>query len=144
MPEQNYVTDSERKVHSTLTRDESLNFRAAHWADLHGLLYNALPSDIFLWGHVFLSFHVVDDKGCVIVKAKVLETGEVVEIEGDLLVAADGCLSSIRQKYLPDFKLRFVFQPSGIRLLLSIWKDKLYLYNEFNAQIYQGEKEIEK
>ncbi|WVY91549.1 hypothetical protein V8G54_037063 [Vigna mungo] len=105
--DQNYVTDSERKVHSTLTRDESLNFRAAHWADLHGLLYNALPSDIFLWGHLFLSFHVVHDKGCVIVKAKVLETGEVVEIEGDLLVAADGCLSSIRQKYLPDFKLRY-------------------------------------
>ncbi|BAT82302.1 hypothetical protein LR48_Vigan187s001700 [Vigna angularis] len=105
--DQNYVTDSERKVHSTLTRDESLNFRAAHWADLHGLLYNALPSDIFLWGHLFLSFHVVHDKGSVIVKAKVLETGEVVEIEGDLLVAADGCLSSIRQKYLPDFKLRY-------------------------------------
>jgi len=117
LPEQNNVTDSEKKVHCTLTRDESLKFRAAHWADLHGLLYTALPSDIFLWGHLFLSFHVVDDKDSVIVKAKVLETGEVVEIVGDLLVAADGCLSSIRQKYLPDFKLRLVFQPNGVALI---------------------------
>jgi len=92
-----------------LTRDESFNFRAAHWADLHGLLYNALPPNVFLWGHLFLSVHVADDKGSVIVKAKVLETGKIIEIVGDFLVAADGCLSSLRQKYLPDFKLRFVF-----------------------------------
>ncbi|KAK7377256.1 hypothetical protein VNO80_02678 [Phaseolus coccineus] len=105
--DQNRVTDSEKKVHSTVTRDESFNFRAAHWTDLHGLLYTALPSDIFLWGHLFLSFYVVDGKDSVIVKAKVLATGKVVEIVGDLLVAADGCLSSIRQKYLPDFKLRY-------------------------------------
>ncbi|PNX88419.1 6-hydroxynicotinate 3-monooxygenase-like protein, partial [Trifolium pratense] len=68
----------------TLARDESLNFRAAHWADLHGVLYDALPK-----------------------QAKVLQTGEIIEIVGDLLVAADGCLSSIRQKYLPEFKLRY-------------------------------------
>jgi len=135
LPEQNCVTDSERKVHSTLTRDESLNFRAAHWADLHGLLYNALPSDIFLWGHLFLSFHVLHDKGSVIVKAKVLQTGEVVEIQGDLLVAADGCLSSIRQKYLPDFKLRFVFQPSGIRLLLSFVFQNAWFSLSFNLKM---------
>ncbi|KAK7320704.1 hypothetical protein VNO77_30421 [Canavalia gladiata] len=105
--DQNHATDSKKKVSSTLTRDESFNFRASHWADLHGLLYNALPSSVFLWGHLFLSFHVTDDKGSVIIKAKVLETGQVIEIVGDLLVAADGCLSSIRQKYLPDFKLRY-------------------------------------
>lgn len=46
----------------------------------------------------------------MIIKAKVLKTGEVIDIVGNLLVAADGCLSSIRQKYLPDFKLRFVSQ----------------------------------
>jgi 2-polyprenyl-6-methoxyphenol hydroxylase-like FAD-dependent oxidoreductase len=93
-----------------LTRDENLNFRAAHWADLHGVLYNALPKQVFLWGHLFISFHVPNEKGSVIIKAKVLQTGEIIEIVGDLLVAADGCLSSIRQKYLPDFKLRFVSQ----------------------------------
>ncbi|TKY58167.1 3-hydroxybenzoate 6-hydroxylase [Spatholobus suberectus] len=105
--DQNQATDSEKKVSRTLARDESFNFRAAHWADVHGLLCNALPSNIFLWGHLFLSFHVAHDKGSVMVKAKVLETGKVIEIVGDLLVAADGCLSSIRQKYLPDFKLRY-------------------------------------
>ncbi|CAJ1972110.1 unnamed protein product [Sphenostylis stenocarpa] len=74
--DQNHATDSEKKVNNTLTRDESLNFRAAHWADLHGLLYNSLPSDIFLWGHLSFSFHAVDDKGSVMVNAKVLETGK--------------------------------------------------------------------
>lgn len=93
----------------TLIRDESFNLTAAHWADLHGVLYDALPPQIFLWGHHFVSFHVANEKGTsVIVKAKVLQTGEIVEIVGDLLVAADGCLSSIRQKYRPDLKLRFV------------------------------------
>ncbi|XP_058724843.1 uncharacterized protein LOC131596255 [Vicia villosa] len=106
--DQNQVTDSEKKVNWTLTRDESFNFRASHWADLHGVLYNALPPQVFLWGHLLLSFHVANEKGTsVIIKAKVLQTGEIVEIIGDLLVAADGCLSSIRQKYLPDFKLRY-------------------------------------
>ncbi|CAI8605876.1 unnamed protein product [Vicia faba] len=106
--DQNQVTDSEKKVNRILTRDESFNFRASHWADLHGVLYNALPPQVFLWGHLLLSFHVRNEKGTsVIIKAKVLQTGEIVEIVGDLLVAADGCLSSIRQKYLPDFKLRY-------------------------------------
>ncbi|XP_004498647.1 uncharacterized protein [Cicer arietinum] len=105
--DQNQVTDSEKKVNWTLIRDESFNFRATHWADLHGLLYNALPPQVFLWGHLFLSVHVVNENGSVIVKAKDLKTGEIIEIRGDLLVAADGCLSSIRQKYLPDFKLRY-------------------------------------
>ncbi|CAJ1972109.1 unnamed protein product [Sphenostylis stenocarpa] len=104
--DQNQATDNE-KVSRTLARDESFNFKAAHWADLHGLLYNALPSTVFLWGHLFLSFHVSDDKGSVKVKAKVLDTGTVIEIVGDLLVAADGCFSSIRQKYLHDYKLRY-------------------------------------
>ncbi|PNX74780.1 6-hydroxynicotinate 3-monooxygenase-like protein, partial [Trifolium pratense] len=103
----NEATDSEKKVNRTLIRDESFNFRAAHWADLHGILYNALPEEVFLWGHLFISFHVANEKGSVIIKAKVLQTGEIIEIVGDLLVAADGCLSSIRQKYLPDFKLRY-------------------------------------
>ncbi|XP_061356275.1 uncharacterized protein LOC133300715 [Gastrolobium bilobum] len=105
--DQNEATDSEKKVSWTLTRDESFNFRAAHWTDLHGLLYNALPPNIVLWGHLFLSFHVADDKCSVIIMAKVLETGKVIKIVGDLLVAADGSFSTIRQKYLSDFKLRY-------------------------------------
>lgn len=92
----------------TLTRDEQFNFRASHWADLHGLLYNALPPNIFKWGHHFLSFSISSDCKSVQVKAKVLHTNDTTEIVGDLLVAADGCLSSIRQSFLPHLKLRYV------------------------------------
>lgn len=95
-----------------MTRDEKFNFRAAYWADLHDLLYNALPPDIFLWGHLFSSFSVSDDKKSVKVKAKVLQTDEIVDVVGDLLVAADGCLSSIRRSFLPDLKLRSVHNSS--------------------------------
>ena len=104
---QNVVTDGD-EVTRLLTRDEDFNFRAVHWADLHGLLYNDLPPEIFLWGHLYLSFCVSEDKTSVIVKSKCLQNDEVIEISGDLLVAADGCLSSIRRTFLPDLTLRFV------------------------------------
>lgn len=103
----NQVTDSEKKVTKILTRDENFDFRAAYWADIHALLYNALPQSMFLWGHKFLSFTMSQDKSTVKVQTLVMETHETVEIQGDLLVAADGCLSSIRKTFLPDFKLRF-------------------------------------
>ncbi|KAH7839634.1 hypothetical protein Vadar_006563 [Vaccinium darrowii] len=100
--------DIENNMSWTLTRDENYNFRAAHWFDLHSLLYNALlPPDIFLWGHLYLSFCVGNDKSNVKVKSQVLETGEIVEIVGNLLIAADGCLSSIRRNFLPELKLRY-------------------------------------
>ncbi|KAB1671569.1 hypothetical protein [Gossypium barbadense] len=105
--DQNQATDSSTKVSWTLTRDEECNFRAAHWADLHGLLYNALPPDIFLWGHQFISFSISEDKSYIKVKAKVLRNDKIVEIDGNLPVAADGCLSLIRQNFLPDLKLRY-------------------------------------
>ncbi|XP_015571627.1 6-hydroxynicotinate 3-monooxygenase isoform X2 [Ricinus communis] len=104
--DQNIVTDGD-KATRILTRDENFNFRAAHWADLHGLLYSDLPPEIFLWGHLCLSFNVSEDKTSVNVKAKALQTDEIIEIKGDLLVAADGCLSSIRRTFLPDLKLRY-------------------------------------
>ncbi|KAL9443063.1 hypothetical protein AB3S75_016425 [Citrus x aurantiifolia] len=47
------------------------------------------------------------DKLTVKVRAKDLETDEIIEIVGDLLVGADGILSSIGQSILPDFKLRY-------------------------------------
>ncbi|KAL5559272.1 hypothetical protein UlMin_035483 [Ulmus minor] len=101
--DQNQATEVSR----TLTRDDNFNFRAAYWADLHSLLYKKLPPSLFLWGHLLLSFCVSSDKKSVKVKAKVLQTDEIVEVDGDLLVAADGCLSLIRQSFLPDLKLRY-------------------------------------
>ncbi|XP_020536445.1 2,6-dihydroxypyridine 3-monooxygenase isoform X2 [Jatropha curcas] len=104
--DQNIVTDGDEAIR-ILTRDENFNFRAAHWADLHSLLYNALPPDLFLWGHICLSFCISEDRTSVAVKARSLQTNEIIEINGNLLVAADGCLSSIRRTFLPDLKLRY-------------------------------------
>jgi 2-polyprenyl-6-methoxyphenol hydroxylase-like FAD-dependent oxidoreductase len=108
---QNRATDSETKAARTLTRDEGFNFRAAHWGELHRRLHAALPPAVtVLWGHQFLSFEEPDgdddDKRGVVATARVLATGETVEVAGDLLVAADGSTSSIRRRFLPDLKLR--------------------------------------
>lgn len=97
-----------------ITRDEEFDFRAAHWTDLHGLLREELPPSVVLYGHVFLSFSRSDDKTEVRVKTKVLKTNDTIEITGNLLVAADGCLSSIRQSFLPDLKLRFLLKPMNL------------------------------
>ncbi|KAI7756840.1 hypothetical protein M8C21_025025 [Ambrosia artemisiifolia] len=132
--DQNQVTDAEEKISRVLTRDESFNFRAAYWSDLHNLLYNALPPDIFFWGHVYQSFCVSDDKKSVTVRSKVVQTGNVVEFEGDLLVAADGCLSSIRQVFLPDLKLRY----SGY----CAWRGVLDLSGDENSEIYAGLQKV--
>ncbi|CAF1787092.1 unnamed protein product [Brassica oleracea var. botrytis] len=105
--DQNQGTDSEKKVTRVLTRDESFDFRAAYWSDIHGLLFNALDPTMFLWGHKFLSFTMSQDESTVKVETLVMETQETIEIHGDLLVAADGCLSSIRKTFLPNLKLRY-------------------------------------
>nr|DAD27048.1 TPA_asm: hypothetical protein HUJ06_028516 [Nelumbo nucifera] len=59
-----------------------------------------------LWGYLFLSFCISDDNASVKVTARVLQIGEIIEMVGDLLIAADGCLSKIRQSFLPYLKLR--------------------------------------
>lgn len=104
---QNRATDSETKAARGLARDDGFNFCAAHWGDLHRRLHEALPPAVtVLWGHQFLSFEAPDDKPGVVATARVLRTGETVEVAGDLLVAADGSTSSIRRRFLPDLKLR--------------------------------------
>ncbi|KAL8171260.1 hypothetical protein V2J09_023064 [Rumex salicifolius] len=109
--EQNQMTCEGKKTEAptVLTRDENFNFRAAYWSDLHSLLYNSLPPQILLWGHQFLDFETLvrDKRPIVSVLAKALNTGEVVEFSGDLLVAADGSFSSVRHHFLPEFKLRY-------------------------------------
>ncbi|XP_057790860.1 uncharacterized protein LOC131007970 [Salvia miltiorrhiza] len=106
--DQNEATDGDKKINWMLIRDESFNFRAALWSDLYSLLYKALPPKTVRWGQTFLSFCVSDDGNRVRMKAKASQFGEIVEVAGDLLVAADGCLSSIRQSFFPECKLRFV------------------------------------
>ncbi|KAL3819064.1 hypothetical protein ACJIZ3_004969 [Penstemon smallii] len=105
--EHEQAIDGDTKIIRTLTRDENFNFRAAHWADLHNLLYCSLPPDIVLWGHCFLSFCNSEENTFAKVQAKILQTDETIELVADLLVAADGCLSSIRKIFLPHLKLRY-------------------------------------
>ncbi|KAH9760862.1 FAD binding 3 domain-containing protein [Citrus sinensis] len=104
---ENLATDGEKKISWVIGREEGAKYLTAYWADLHGLIYNTLPPEIFLWGHQYLSFCISEDKLTVKVRAKDLETDEIIEIVGDLLVGADGILSSIVQSILPDFKLRY-------------------------------------
>ena len=54
------------------------------------------------------SFCISDDKKPVKIKAKVLQIEVEIEIVSNLLVAADGSFSSIRQKFLIGLKLRFL------------------------------------
>ncbi|KAJ1259763.1 hypothetical protein BS78_10G181300 [Paspalum vaginatum] len=104
----NRATDRQTKAARTLARDEEFNFRAAHWGDLHRRLHEALPPAVtVLWGHQFLSFEAPDDTRGVVATARVLRTGETVDVTGDLLIAADGSTSSIRHCFLPDLKLRY-------------------------------------
>lgn len=84
-----------------------MNFRAAYWSDLHRLLYKALPPKTVQWGHMFLSFCISNDRTILEVKSKAVQTGDIIGIVGNLLVAADGCHSSIRQSFFPDYKLRY-------------------------------------
>lgn len=116
----------------TVARDDKFNFIAAHWTDLYSILYNALPSEIILWGHQFLSFRISHDKSTVTIKARVAKTGEIVEITSDLLVAADGCLSSIRRNFLPDFKLRSVIKFESMTSVVSILFSKAIYCAAFN------------
>ena len=42
------------------------------------------------------------------IAARVQQTDEIIDIIGDLLVGADGCLSSVLQTFLPNFQLRYM------------------------------------
>ncbi|KAJ6804378.1 uncharacterized protein M6B38_182940 [Iris pallida] len=102
--------DKEKKAIQMLRRDSSDDFishRSVHWTDLHSVIRRALPSDVVLWGHRFLSLRTSDGGGSVRVETKNLRTDETVEFEGDLLVAADGSMSAIRQHFLPNHKMRY-------------------------------------
>ncbi|KAL9176985.1 hypothetical protein ABFS82_01G029200 [Erythranthe guttata] len=101
------ATDGSKNSTRTLAKDPNFNFKVVHWSDLHRLLYESLPSEVVLWGHLFLSLSMSEDKSSVKVVAKLLQTNETVEIVCDLLVGADGSLSSVRKHFLPDHKLRY-------------------------------------
>lgn len=94
-------------------RDEGYGHRAAHWSELHQLIHDALPSSIVRFGHEVISFEEIqgiDGKPFVKVKVKVskldADSNDIVEVEADLMVAADGSMSQTREKFLPLEKRR--------------------------------------
>ncbi|KAH9760876.1 FAD binding 3 domain-containing protein [Citrus sinensis] len=84
----------------------------------------------FFWGHLYLTFCISHDKSTVNVKAKNLKTDEVIYIAGDLLVAADGSRSSVRQTFLPDSKLRY----TGY----CAWRGVFHFSENENSETIQG------
>lgn len=102
---QNRAMDSNRKA-KVVCKDEGYNHRAAHWSDLHKLIHDALPSGIVRFAHEVLSFEEFrGSDGKPRVKVKVMKGGHeesVEEIEGDLMIAADGSMSQTREKFVPD------------------------------------------
>ena len=44
---QNRAVDQEKNICRILARDENFNCLQAHWTDLHSLIYNTLPPEIF-------------------------------------------------------------------------------------------------
>ncbi|KAF4389725.1 hypothetical protein F8388_009858, partial [Cannabis sativa] len=101
--DQNQATDSEKKVSWTLTRDDEFNFRAAYWADLHGILYKDLPPEMFFWGHLFLSFSICSDTKSVKVRAKCFK----LKIPLNLLEICLLQLMDASLYFLPESKLRY-------------------------------------
>ena len=83
------------------------------------MLYHALPEGTVRWGHEVLSFQqkiTAAGRHRVYVTVRSSKTGEdnssseyVQEIEGDLLIAADGAMSQVRQTFLPLEKRRSVY-----------------------------------
>ncbi|CAN6163572.1 unnamed protein product [Urochloa humidicola] len=135
----NRATDSETKAARTLVRDDGFNSRAAHWGDLHQRLHEALPpAVIVLWGHQLVSFEAPDNArgggGVVVATARVLRTGETVDVTGDLLVAADGAASSIRRRFLPDLKLRYAVRRAYPELGNCLYFD---LAHKTHAVLYE-------
>uniref|UniRef100_A0A6V7QPV5 FAD-binding domain-containing protein n=1 Tax=Ananas comosus var. bracteatus TaxID=296719 RepID=A0A6V7QPV5_ANACO len=110
----NRVTENEQKRSWTLTRDDSL----------------ALPEGVILWAHQFITFRVLESELTVVAEVEALQTGKTLQIAADLLVAADGCLSTIRQQFLPDFKLRY----SGY----CAWRGVLDFTGKENSDIIIG------
>ena len=73
------------------------------------MLLDALPDkSIIHFHHTVTSFDQPEGSNKVKVTAEVGEDKQPKTFEGDLLVAADGSMSSVRAKFRPQDKRRFV------------------------------------
>ena len=77
---------------------------SSHWSDIHQMLLKALPDQsILCFAHTVTSFSQ-DASGVVVKATKKAEDGTEQELSfrGDLMVAADGSMSSTRAKLTGD------------------------------------------
>lgn len=106
--DQNRAVDPETKECVTLSRDDMYRHWAAHWSELHRILREALPAGIVQFNHEALSVENSEDGTSVKVRvAKGGDTQDIMELQGDLIVAADGSMSRMRQYFVPTDKRRY-------------------------------------
>ncbi|KAI5065163.1 hypothetical protein GOP47_0019858 [Adiantum capillus-veneris] len=102
--EENRVFHPILKLWQTVAKDQSYNYHAAHWSDLHRLLYDSLPGDMVKWDHEVTASEVTADGLHVNVYFKKGGSSTVEVMQANLLIAADGSMSGTRTRFLPDEK----------------------------------------
>ncbi|MCO5585581.1 hypothetical protein L7F22_039516 [Adiantum nelumboides] len=105
--EENRVFNPVLKQWRTVAKDQSFNYHAAHWSDLHRMLYDSLPGDIVKWDHEVTASEVTADGLHVNVYFKKGGSSTVEMMQANLLIAADGSMSETRRRFLPDEKRRY-------------------------------------
>lgn len=84
-----------------------------HWSDLHQMLLNGLPDGIVRFSHTVTSLEQPEGSRKVTVRAdrrkgKESEETAQIQLDCDLLVAADGSMSTTRQRFFrPDESRRY-------------------------------------
>lgn len=81
---------------------------STHWSNIHHTLLHALPDkSIIHFNHTVTDFQQPEGSSKVQVSARVGDNEDTKSFEGDLLVAADGSMSAVRSKFLPEDKRRY-------------------------------------
>lgn len=94
-----------RELHGARTLTASP--RSLHWSDLHQMLLRALPQGMVRFSHTVTSVQQQPGSQSVTVRAekrasKDSDETEALQLECDLLVAADGSMSATRAKIRPE------------------------------------------
>ena len=81
----------------------TLLFCSLHWSDLHGMLCEQLPAGTVSFSHSVVGFQQHGDQVKIIVEQHAgTQQDRQFEVTADLLVAADGSNSSVRQLLYPE------------------------------------------
>ncbi|KAH6559102.1 hypothetical protein KP509_1Z028000 [Ceratopteris richardii] len=91
----------------TVSKDQSYAHRAAHWSDIHRILYDSLPNDVVKWGHEVDAMDTTADGMHVNVHFKKGDSSVSEMISANLVIAADGSMSETRRQFLPHENRRY-------------------------------------